>query len=63
MVREFRIVRLLKRRGRFNLSGGATATKEGELALPCRACPQPDVNLPDGWEDAPSETAYVYGTS
>lgn len=29
---------------------GVEATKPGELALVCPACPQPGRNLPDGWE-------------
>lgn len=28
------------------------ATAQGELAVVCRACPIPGVNLPDGWEEA-----------
>lgn len=57
MAREYRIVRLYKRKGRFNQPGGAIATDRGELALPCRACPHPSVNLPDGWEEAPADKA------
>lgn len=30
-------------------------TSPGELAVPCRACPIPDVNLPPNWKDAPPE--------
>ena len=25
----------------------------GDLAIFCPACPQPDINLPQGWEDDP----------
>jgi hypothetical protein len=28
----------------------------GELALFCAACPQPGVNLPDGWRDDPDQS-------
>jgi hypothetical protein len=57
MVRQFRICKLFKRRGRYSLPGGAASTSAGELALPCRACPQPQVNLPDGWEKASPDKA------
>lgn len=50
MVREWRHLKMLKRAGRVHSSDGIEATKPGELALLCPACPQPDHNLPVGWE-------------
>ena len=32
---------------------GVAATKEGECAVECPACPHPGKNLPEGWEKAP----------
>ncbi|KAJ7608966.1 hypothetical protein DFH06DRAFT_1148713 [Mycena polygramma] len=29
---------------------GTKGMAQGELALPCRACPHPDINLPEGWD-------------
>jgi hypothetical protein len=31
------------------------ATREGELAVDCLACPKVGVNLPEGWKKAPME--------
>jgi hypothetical protein len=53
MVREWRHIKMLKRAGRGHDPTGVGGTTAGELAVPCRACPIPGVNLPEGWEDAP----------
>jgi hypothetical protein len=53
MVREWRHIKLLKRAGRAYDPGRIAATAPGSLAIPCRACPLPNINLPEGWEDAP----------
>ncbi|KZP13327.1 hypothetical protein FIBSPDRAFT_913099 [Athelia psychrophila] len=50
MVREYRHLKMLKRGGRAFDPEGVNATLPGSLAIPCRACPIPDVNLPQGWE-------------
>jgi hypothetical protein len=55
ICREYRHLLLLKRGGRGHDSGGAKATKSGELAVRCPACPRPGVNLPDDWEMATDE--------
>lgn len=57
MVRQWRHVLLAKRAGRGHDSGGIEGTPQGGLALPCRACPRPGVNLPPDWENAPLEDA------
>jgi hypothetical protein len=59
MVREWRHIKMLKRAGQAYNLGGIAATPPGSLAIPCRACPLPDVNLPKGWEDAPPKRAWV----
>jgi hypothetical protein len=58
-MRLWRHLKMLKRAGRGHDPGGAAATKEGELAVECPACPHPGLNLPIGWGDAPSEVRYV----
>lgn len=60
MVREYRHVKMLKRAGRGHESTGAMGTQPGGCAVLCPACPQPGLNLPNGWEDAPEETRYVH---
>jgi hypothetical protein len=49
MVREWRHLKILKRAGRGHDPAGVDATKEGECAMLCPACPQPGKNLPQGW--------------
>ncbi|KAJ7021079.1 hypothetical protein C8F04DRAFT_1274148 [Mycena alexandri] len=51
IVRQYRMMDMLKRAGRGQEDSGIPGTGQGELALDCRACPQPEKNLPDGWED------------
>jgi hypothetical protein len=48
---------MFRRAGRFLLPGGAAATERGELAIPCRACPDPARNLPKDWR---SDEALLY---
>ncbi|KAJ7040094.1 hypothetical protein C8F04DRAFT_1208826 [Mycena alexandri] len=59
MVREYRHLQMCKRAGCVHHPEGIVATEQGALAIECRACPQPERNLPEGWEDAPPEVAYV----
>ncbi|KAJ7191676.1 hypothetical protein B0H12DRAFT_1039760, partial [Mycena haematopus] len=59
MVREYRHLQMSKRAGRGHDPGGISATSPGELSIPCRACPHPGINLPEGWETAPPEIAWV----
>jgi hypothetical protein len=55
MTQQWRDVRMLKRGGRGHELNGIANTKPGECALLCPACPQPERNLPPGWQDAPEE--------
>lgn len=57
ILREWRHSRMLKRAGRGHDPTGADGTKLGELAVVCRACPIPGINLPEGWQNASTETA------
>ncbi|KAJ7185969.1 hypothetical protein C8R46DRAFT_880838 [Mycena filopes] len=73
MTREYRHLQMCKRCGRGHdargvpveegsskLVFGIDATQRGELALPCRACPHPGINLPEDWEKAPLDKAWIY---
>ncbi|KAJ7825807.1 hypothetical protein B0H14DRAFT_3088537 [Mycena olivaceomarginata] len=60
MIREYRHLQMCKRAGRGHDPEGISATKPGELAIHCRACPHPDINLPEGWDQAPAEVAWIY---
>jgi hypothetical protein len=50
---------MMKHTGCGHHPSGVAGTAQGELALPCRSCPQPGRNLPEGWDkinwDAMSE--------
>jgi len=59
MVHEWRHLRMLLRAGRGHDPKGVSATKEGECAVECPACPHPGRNMTPGWEDAPKKEKYV----
>lgn len=54
MIRQWRNLKMLKRAGRAHDPAGIAATKEGECAVLCPACPQPGKNLAADWQDAPA---------
>ncbi|KAJ7698223.1 hypothetical protein B0H14DRAFT_2417944, partial [Mycena olivaceomarginata] len=62
MTRQWQHLMLLKRGGRAHDASNdrINATKPGELALLCPACPQPGKNLPADWEQMPFEKAFIY---
>ncbi|KAF8058561.1 hypothetical protein FPV67DRAFT_1565454 [Lyophyllum atratum] len=60
IVREWRHLKASKRAGRGHDPGGILGTPSGGLAINCRACPQPGINLPVGWEKAPPFIAWLY---
>ncbi|KAJ7119198.1 hypothetical protein C8R43DRAFT_901144, partial [Mycena crocata] len=53
-------IQMLKRAVRGHDPGGIAATKPGECALLCPACPQPGRNMEPGWEDAPEERRFLH---
>jgi hypothetical protein len=55
MCREYRHLLMLKRAGRGHDPTGVEGTKPRELAVVCPCCPDPAVNLPENWENAPPE--------
>ncbi|KAG6823931.1 hypothetical protein H0H92_008575 [Tricholoma furcatifolium] len=59
MVREWRHLKMAKRAGRGHDTGGIQGTPSGGLAIQCRACPHPNINLPVGWESSP-EKVWLY---
>ncbi|KII87217.1 hypothetical protein PLICRDRAFT_112660, partial [Plicaturopsis crispa FD-325 SS-3] len=60
ILREWSHLKTLKRAGRGHDPAGVAATKDGECAVLCPACPQPGKNLPVGWEDAPPDLRWLY---
>ncbi|KAG9218385.1 hypothetical protein CCMSSC00406_0007244 [Pleurotus cornucopiae] len=60
IVREWRHIRLMKRMGRGHESSGVSGTNEGECAVLCPACPQPEKNLPSSWKEANESQQWIY---
>ena len=60
IIRQWRNIKLAKRQRKGHDPQGIDSTSEGELAVLCRACPHPGVNLPRGWDKAPHTVAYVF---
>ncbi|KAK7054540.1 hypothetical protein VNI00_003738 [Paramarasmius palmivorus] len=60
MVRQWRHVKIGKRFGRGHDPSGLKGTEQGSTAVLCRACPQPGINLPLGWEQAPASQRWLY---
>ncbi|KAJ7018761.1 hypothetical protein C8F04DRAFT_1277227 [Mycena alexandri] len=60
MTREWRHLLMLIRAGRGHDPAGVEATKAGECALLCPACPQPGKNLPPNWKDTPKSRRFLY---
>ncbi|KAK7056153.1 CxC2 domain-containing protein [Favolaschia claudopus] len=60
VVRQWRKVKRMKRFGRGHEEAGVRGTKQGELALRCRACPQEGWNLPENWENTPPLLRFLY---
>ncbi|KAJ7306865.1 hypothetical protein DFH08DRAFT_720597 [Mycena albidolilacea] len=65
IIRQYRTTLRMKRAGRGHDLSGVNGTAQGELALQCRACPQPGRNLPDGWDNInwdamPEDLRYKY---
>ncbi|KAJ7797034.1 hypothetical protein B0H14DRAFT_3093238 [Mycena olivaceomarginata] len=60
MMRQYCHLLMLKRAGRGHDRSGVWGTAAGELAVECPVCPNPQVNLPEGWEDAPPADQFLY---
>ncbi|KAK7015057.1 hypothetical protein R3P38DRAFT_2787170 [Favolaschia claudopus] len=60
VARQYFHLLLLKRAGRGHDPSGVWGTAPGELAVVCPVCPDPKVNLPEGWEQAAPEDQFLY---
>ncbi|KAJ7712131.1 hypothetical protein B0H16DRAFT_1342977 [Mycena metata] len=65
IVRQYRMMEMIKRAARGHEDSGVLGTRQGELALDCRMCPQPDWNLPPGfdeinWDEMDEDQRYKY---
>jgi hypothetical protein len=49
MAHQWMHTKMMKRAGRFVKPGGSNGTVDGELAVLCRSCPSPKINLPVNW--------------
>jgi hypothetical protein len=48
------------RAGRSHDPAGIAATKEGECAVLCPACPHPGINMAENWEQATGDKQYLH---
>lgn len=53
MIREWRHLKMVGRAGLVHDARHLTSVQPGELAVECPACPQPEKNLPLGWDQVP----------
>ncbi|KAJ7429361.1 hypothetical protein B0H11DRAFT_2266008 [Mycena galericulata] len=65
IVRQYRTSLMMKQAGRGHDPSGVLGTKQGELALECRACPLDGKNVPQGWnninwDEMPEDLRYKY---
>ncbi|KZP16524.1 hypothetical protein FIBSPDRAFT_957932 [Athelia psychrophila] len=60
IVHLWRHLKMLKRAGHGHDPRGVDATRMGECAVECPACPHPGRNLPSGWENAPECVSWLY---
>ncbi|KAJ7856129.1 hypothetical protein B0H14DRAFT_3644088 [Mycena olivaceomarginata] len=60
MARQWRHLLMLKCAGCGHDLSGVWGTHPGELAVDCPVCPNPKINLPEGWENAPAEDWFLY---
>ncbi|THU77010.1 hypothetical protein K435DRAFT_703408 [Dendrothele bispora CBS 962.96] len=61
VMRQWRHLKMLKHAGRGNdATRPVEATTNGELGIPCIACPWVGVNLPPNWQDAALAEKYKY---
>ncbi|KAG2120464.1 uncharacterized protein F5147DRAFT_766385 [Suillus discolor] len=60
MMREWHHVLQLMHAGRGHDPNGIEATQDGRCVVPCPACLHPGMNIPDGWEDLPSNIRWHY---
>ncbi|KAI0070972.1 hypothetical protein K474DRAFT_1561156, partial [Panus rudis PR-1116 ss-1] len=60
MVREWRLLKALKRAGRGHDKRGVEGTERGELCVACPACPVPGRNIPDNWHEVSDDLKFLY---
>ncbi|PBK80807.1 hypothetical protein ARMGADRAFT_858081, partial [Armillaria gallica] len=56
MLLQWWHLKMLKR----HVPNGVETTQYHDLVVLCPSCPQPGINLPEGWENAPPEMQFLY---
>ncbi|GJF00735.1 CxC2 domain-containing protein [Phanerochaete sordida] len=59
-IREWRLLKMLKRSGRGHILDAVKNVQPGDLCLRCPACPRPGVNLPDNWDSVSDDLRFMY---
>ncbi|KAF7289215.1 CxC2 domain-containing protein [Mycena indigotica] len=60
MSRQYDFLLRAKRAGRAHYNDGLASTPPGGLAVRCWACPDPERNLPAGWQNCNASDSYLY---
>jgi hypothetical protein len=58
-VRQWRHLKQVKRGGGGHVEAGLDSVRDGAFALECPACPHPNRNLPEKWEQVSEDERYV----
>lgn len=59
VLTQWHHLKMLKQGGRAHDPSGIEGTPNGALAIVCPSCPNPSVNLPNGWSGVPVEKRYA----
>ncbi|KAF7983646.1 hypothetical protein HWV62_20596 [Athelia sp. TMB] len=60
MFRQYAFLKRLKRSGRGHDPAGVGATKLGECAVLCWACPHENINIPTNWHEVDKKFKFLY---
>ncbi|KAJ7801750.1 hypothetical protein B0H14DRAFT_3489222 [Mycena olivaceomarginata] len=60
MLDKFHVNTLQAKTTAYDFYNRVWGTHPGELAVDCPVCPNPKINLPEGWENAPAEDRFLY---
>jgi len=60
MAREWWHLKMVIRASRSHDPAGVTATRKGECAVLCPACPHPGMNMEEGWVQVPDDRKFLH---
>ncbi|PBK66191.1 hypothetical protein ARMSODRAFT_989543 [Armillaria solidipes] len=60
MLLQWRHLKMLKRGGRGHIDKDIETMEDHDLVVMCPSCPWPEINLLEGWDQAPHEMQFLY---